>query len=230
MIPRVQQQIDLILKHEVNERTRDLQERLQGIYSGHAAVGRLQSGATIKVAVRAMDEIATEAVDRLSEKVLQITQDPEAYDAFQLAIGDLLEFFRDEMPTIVQMAGGRSQGEPVPSIENAANELFDQLQSKIETKLEILAFNFDGPSDSSASQPSPQSAKLTKSGRPPASFWDDMWASIACDLYAGTFEPRTQAEVERAMLTWIEGHGFSAATSTVRGRARRLWDRLQADG
>ena len=144
------------------------------------------------------------------------------------AIGDLLEFFAIDA-TIIQMAGGRSHGEPVPSIENAANELFDQLQSKIETKLEILAFNFNGAGDPVASQPSPQSAKPTKSARPPASFWDDMWASIAGELYAGTLNPRTQAEVERAMLTWIEGHGFSAATSTVRARARRLWDRLQID-
>jgi hypothetical protein len=227
MASRAHRQIDLILKHEVKERSHALNERLQAVYSRHAAAGRLQSGATIKVAVRVMDELACDAVERISEKVLQIARDPEAYDSFQLAIADLIEFFRDEMPTVVRMASGRLPCDPIPSIEKAAYELFDQLQSKIETKVEILAFDFDEPTGSDSSKPAAALPKSTKGGRPPASFWDDMWAAIASDLYVGALKPRTQAEVERAMLTWIEGHGFTAATSTVRARARRLWDRLE---
>jgi hypothetical protein len=227
MTPRAGQQIDLVLRHEVNERTHVLKQRLQSVYSKHSAAGRLQSGATIKVALRIMDELACDAVDCLSEKVLRIARDPEAYNLFQLAIADLIEFLRDEMPTVVRMASGRLPCDPIPSIETAAYGLFDELQSKIETKLEILAFNFEEPTGSTNGEPAAANPKPTKSGRPPASFWDDMWAAIACDLYVGTLKPRTQAEVEQAMLTWIEDHGFTAATSTVRARARRLWDRLE---
>lgn len=67
-----------------------------------------------------------------------------------------------------------------------------------------------------------------KGGRPPAEFWDDMWAAVATALYDGTLTAKTQADVERAMAEWIEANGYSAADSTVRARARRLWDRLSA--
>jgi hypothetical protein len=228
MTSKAHQQIQLILRHEVRECSNVLNERLQTIYSEHSAAGRLQSGTTVKVAVRAMDELATKAVDSLAEKVLQIVRDPGAYEYFQIAISDLLEFFRDELPTIVRMASGTMSSPPAPSIEQAAYELFAQLESKLETKVEILAYSFDGRSAGGATDPAIPSSKSLKSGRPPASFWDDMWATIACELYAGTLNPKTQADVERAMVDWIETHGFNAAPSTVRARARRLWDQLQA--
>lgn len=74
-----------------------------------------------------------------------------------------------------------------------------------------------------------QGIEPRKGGRPPSEFWDDMWAAIAAALYDGTLNPKTQADVERAMTEWISANGSSAANSTVRARARRLWDRVSRD-
>jgi hypothetical protein len=228
MLPRAHRQIDLLLRHEVQERTQALRERLQGMYSKHAAAGRLQSGSTIRAAVRAMTELATDAVEILSGKVLQISRDPESFALFEVAIADLIEFFRDEMPTIIRMASGRMPCDPSPSIESAAYELFNEMQSKIETKVDIKSYDFDDANGAGGAETGAVAVKPSKRGRPPASFWDDMWASIAVALYTGDLVPKTQAELEQAMQTWIETRGFSAATSTVRARARRLWDLLEA--
>jgi hypothetical protein len=56
-----------------------------------------------------------------------------------------------------------------------------------------------------------------------------MWVAMTVAIYDGSLVPKSQADIERAMLEWIETHGHSAVVSTVRERARRLWDGLAAD-
>ena len=63
----------------------------------------------------------------------------------------------------------------------------------------------------------------SKAGRPPAEWWDDMWIEICRRLYVGDLQPKRQADVENAMNDWIAANGNSAAPSTVRSRARKLW-------
>jgi len=142
-------------------------------------------------------------------------------------MSDVIEFFRDEMPTVVRMASGRIPCEPNSSVEAAALALFSEMESKIERKIEIAEFQLS-PQPREQTSPAP-TEQISKTGRRPAPFWDDMWASIARDLYEGDLKPQSQADVEQAMLRWIEDNGNSAAVSTVRARARRLWDLISAD-
>jgi len=222
---KTHQQVELVLRDAVQECKAALSQRLLAMYSNHSAKGRLHSGATVRVAVNTMDELACKAVERMSASVLEVARDSEAYSAFRLAMTDLIESFRGEMPKAIRMASGRMPCEPNSSIETAAYEMFGQMESKVERKIEVAEFAFQAlPAASNTVTPV---IKLGKTGRPTAAFWDDMWASIASDLYTGDLKPRTQAELEQAMLQWIEDHGQTAATSTVRGRARRLWDLIQ---
>ena len=216
----------MVLRDAVKEYKQALNGRLQAMYALHASKGRLHSGATIRVAIRTMDELASDAVQSTAAKVLEIARDSDTFDAFRAAVSDLIEFFRDEMPTIVRMASGRMPCEPNSSVEDAALALFTEMESKIERKVEIAQFQFStGPQRETLPDPTGASSKT---GRRPSPFWDDMWASIARDLYEGDLNPQTQADIEAAMLRWIENHGHSAAVSTVRARARRLWDRICA--
>ena len=218
-------QLELVLGDAVVNYTAVLKGRLEAIYSDHAANGRLHSGATVRVAVRTMDELASEAVGQMSTRALEIAGGPNAYSAFRGGVGDLLQSFRNEMPRAIQMASGRMPNKPSPSIEQAAYELFGEMESKIGRKVAIAEFDFTKPSIAAVVAPTAQAKQ--KSGRPRGAFWDDMWAAIAFDLYEGNLDPHNQADVEQAMLRWIEENGHSAAVSTVRARARRLWDRIQ---
>jgi hypothetical protein len=70
----------------------------------------------------------------------------------------------------------------------------------------------------------------SKSGRPPAEWWDDLWVEMARQLFVGDLQPKRQADIESAMKDWIGTSGHSVADSTVRPRARKLWQAISAEG
>jgi hypothetical protein len=78
------------------------------------------------------------------------------------------------------------------------------------------------------SQPSipPSTAK---GGRPPADWWEDLLIDLCFRQFRGELQPKTQADVGQAMQEWIAKRGYDAADSTVRKRARKLWDAIKRD-
>ncbi len=72
-------------------------------------------------------------------------------------------------------------------------------------------------------------AGTTPAGRPPATFWDDLWVAMAIQLYNGDLQPDRLAEVERAMHDWLSSKGLGAAEMTVRTRARKLFRAYEAE-
>src|SRR4051794_3285707 len=192
-----QRHVELVLQDAVREYEQALNGRLQAMYTNHASKGRLHSGATVRAAIRLMDDAACDAVQSTAATVRDISRDADAFLAFRTAMSDLIEFFRDEMPIVVRMASGRMPCEPNPSVEAAALALFSEMESKIDRKIEIAEFQL---SPQPREQTSPTTAEqISKTGRRPAPFWDGMWASIARDLYQGDLKPQTQSDVEQAM-------------------------------
>lgn len=66
-------------------------------------------------------------------------------------------------------------------------------------------------------------------GRPPADWWEDCIIHVAFQYFRADIKPKTQADVERAMQEWITGRGYEIAPSTVRARARKLWQAIKTD-
>lgn len=228
MNDREREQISLITAQELRVVERLLGDRINAVFGDHSAKGRLHSGATIKVSVQAMQQIADDFLRDVMLKVKAVANDQDAFAVLAKAVGDCLDICETQMSPVIRMASGRVQGARNGSIERSAADLFGQMRTDIETKLAILAFDFNAPPkpDAVPILATPIQAPSKKGGRPPAGFWDDMWAEIAVALYKGDLAPKSQADVERAMIERIEALGHSAAESTVRARARRLWDRL----
>lgn len=67
-------------------------------------------------------------------------------------------------------------------------------------------------------------------GRPPADWWDDLWVEICRQIYTGELVPKRQADIERAMQQWCSDKSHSDAASTLRPRARKLWQAVFAKG
>lgn len=86
----------------------------------------------------------------------------------------------------------------------------------------------DGGIPETAPEPLPEAKP--RGGRRPANWWDDLWAEIGAQIYLGDLKPECQADIEGAMLDWIEGQGFSASQSTVRERARKLFKAIEKKG
>jgi hypothetical protein len=66
-------------------------------------------------------------------------------------------------------------------------------------------------------------------GRPPADWWEDLIIDICFRHFRGELQPKTQADVARAMQAWMTENGYDAADSTVRVRARKVWSAIQQD-
>lgn len=79
-----------------------------------------------------------------------------------------------------------------------------------------------GPISQSPGRPGP-------GGRIPQAWWDDMWCDVWALIYQGDFKPSSQADVERAMLTWAEAKGQSLAEATARPKARKLFQALNGE-
>ncbi|MEO6152986.1 MAG: hypothetical protein ABIT09_06945 [Croceibacterium sp.] len=60
-------------------------------------------------------------------------------------------------------------------------------------------------------------------GRPRKEFWDDLWCSVWGQIYHGELAPKRQADIERAMLTWVEAKGHNISESTIKPLARKMF-------
>lgn len=229
---RERERIRLITMHEGSLAHRILKEQLEGVVSDHAAKGRLHSGATIKVSVRAMQTVADAFLDNVGVKIRAVAEDPESFALMTEAMTGLLNECSDAMPDILKMARGGRTAPENDSIGLAGMQLFNQMRADMDARLAILACEFESPTgDDPRAPPRREIVNPAKvEGRPRAAFWDDLWAAIAVALYVGELIPKTQADIERAIADWLDANGHSAAESTIRARARRLWDGISASG
>jgi hypothetical protein len=236
--PQARAQIRLILEHADSAARRGFEQRLKSIYADHAAKGLLQSGATVKVALRAMESFASELITSIVDQVSPVSKDVETFAMIHESIANYILFLSDRVKDVASMANGNrtSQGRQ-NSVLAAAEARFGESRHNLMRQLEIHRFAFTVPSKAAgnsmfaeATQTASATTAIHKNpgGRPAAAFWDDMWAAIASALYDGALVPRSQADIERAMAGWIEANGHSAAESTIRARARRLWDHISA--
>lgn len=233
-------QVQRTLDYQLELAARDIEERRKTIFADHSAKGLLKSGGTIRRVVRATEEIGAKFVSDAVEKVSLVAQDIEAFAHIQAAHEDLWRSMEAILDTTINVASGRHPHDlRDDSVSRAAKELFQKSKNLVHSKLELYRFSFTRPSSgwigatTGEAYMSPvKETRAThgkKGGRPLAEHWDDMWAAIAVALYAGDLVPKSQADLERAMLSWLEENGLEPATSTVRQRARRLWDRLQVE-
>lgn len=75
-----------------------------------------------------------------------------------------------------------------------------------------------GPNDDSGAQ-----VTQNKGGRPRKEWWDDLWCAIWGDVYRGDLQPKSQAEIERAMMDWAITQDESVSESTLKPLARKMF-------
>jgi hypothetical protein len=76
-------------------------------------------------------------------------------------------------------------------------------------------------------EPSSVSPTIERRGRLRKEFWDDLLIAIFKKIYDGDLKPKTQADIERAMLQWVTENGHELGDSAVRAPARKLFKALQ---
>lgn len=68
-----------------------------------------------------------------------------------------------------------------------------------------------------------------KTGRPTKDWWEDLIIEIFARIHWGDLKPTRQSHIEDAMNEWLAAKGFAAAASTIRSRARKLWEAVNRE-
>lgn len=220
--------VRLIFEAEFDASVKSVGLRIEAIYADHSMKGYLRSGATIRTVIDCIDVAANELLTSSIQKIREVKADEESHATLAAGTDVFLNLCeRDYLPRLFIVAGA---GE---AAANAGQGLYSAVRQGIAKKVEIARFDFariSMPADvelpMNAIVPHVEKAK---GGRPRAEFWDDLWAATAAALHVGDLQPKTQADIEKYMLDWLESHKFNSNTSTVRPRARRLWQLIEAD-
>jgi len=72
-----------------------------------------------------------------------------------------------------------------------------------------------------------EQATQNKGGRPRKEWWDDLWCAVWGDVYRGDLKPKSQAEIERAMMDWAIAHDETVSESTLKPLARKMFAELE---
>lgn len=228
-------QIRLLLEHLGSEYRAQADERQKAMHADHAARGTLQSGATVKSALRIAEDLATDYVKTIVATVADVSQDS---DAFSMTLTDVTIMLRDLQVGVgqaVSLASGGGEGaNNYSSVSRETNRLFMELQQRTLRLLEIHRFSFTRPSParvvelrSPVLRQSQEQPSKNKGGKPLARHWDEMWATIAVQFYVGDLQPETQADIERAMLGWFVDRDLEVGETAIRERARQLWRKYE---
>ena len=219
MDERQRSQISLLLSDILDLSCKSVRDGLQALLADHSASGRLQSAATIKVAIRLFEETAGTFVDKATDAVAAVAKDVEAFAKIESCLATFDAYLMGELDVVVSMATGGKGKTSMASVDDAARNEFNDARSRWSRKLEIQRFAFTLPSTAAPmtrslpaiNNPVPKNA----GGKPLAAHWDQMWSHIAVALWLGELEPKRQADITKAMNDWLASKGVDASETAV---------------
>ena len=232
-------QIRLILEHERLAIQRECQERLKALYAKHSAAGTLQSGATAKAGIRIIEDLGESFVKKSVDQTASVAMDIDAFAMIVEETESLFRVFGGEVQSIKRMVTGRKPDDPSQrSIVDAVQKLFREAHAKTMRQLEIHRFTFTKPAIDGPLQGERGTAPTAfdtggkrpiraQAGRLPADWWDDLWIEIFRQVYLGDLKPKSQADIVSAMQQWLSDNDIEAGDSTLKPRARKLYQMLQ---
>lgn len=218
-----QEQLGRLTARMIKQSSEDLDARLRQLYAEHGAKGILGSGSTIKAAVRIMGDVGSERMASLLDDAGKVSRTEETFELIQAAITEMLNGFGKELPNAIKKA---TRGGEMGSVGSAALQLFYDVKSDLGADLLIARHGFLIPSpDTRKEARSDRVSKLA--GRLPADWWDDLWLEIFRQIHLGDLKPKSQADIVRAMQQWLSDHDVETGDSTLKPRARKLFNMLQ---
>lgn len=236
MDEQARQQVALILEHATERAFREAHDVNQATLAEHSSKGLLQSGGTIKRAIKSCSNIAHQVLDDLFVSVAEVEKSEEAFTLLRQSFDDFLSRLEsEELFYIARVASGHGKKSPDRSIWDATQKEFGIHKDELAKRLDLAAFNFRSVNRKDHQQTGGSSARKSlpknKGGKPLAAHWDAMWAAMAVQLWIGDLNPSKQADIKDAMLDWFNANEIDVGDTAVTQRARQLWQAMQnADG
>ena len=221
----------LLLERVSDSTKRECERRLERLYAGHAAKGRLQSGATVRQAVQIIEDMCHVFINETTEQVGPVAKSDEAFGLIISQFRQVFLVWKFEVDKAANLATGNKGRERFGSVFESAEKLLADLQIRAERDLEILRLEFICEQSAESSEPSlalEAAPAPNRGGKPLAAHWDAMWAEIAIRLWEGDLKPTKQKDISDAMFAWLSNEGIDAGQTAVTDRARTLWLRVEA--
>lgn len=230
-------QVRLILEHLSSETLRKTSDAQKAMHAEHSAQKMLQSGNTVRRAVDIVEEHAAKFVEQAVDQTSAVAQDIDAFNVIAASLTAIFRGFEPHLRSAVRLATIRDS-QRSQSVTNAGDKLFAEMRKRIFKQLEIHRFSFVRPTkgDLAASRlrietvtatPPQPSDKKNPGGKPLAAHWDSMWAAIAVKLWTGVLQPKSQADVKKAMIDWFNEAEIDIGDTALTQRARQLWQAMQ---
>lgn len=197
---------------------REFEDKLGRLLSEHAQISR---AAAMRSVVGMMKSIVS---GHLHEQLFQIQDeqpDPQSFDAVSISTLSILDHFGQDIFGLARRLSSITRP-PVLVSEMLAS--YRDMRSEIEAELILTRQDFlEGRAAGKSKQ---KSDPVNRGGKPLARHWDAVWAEIAFQLWHGDLQPKTQADIKRAMFVWFSAQGIDVGDTAVTQRARQLWQRL----
>lgn len=232
MDERQKAQLKLTIMHDVDLALRALEADVNEISKAAFAQGGRGGSPVLKLIGKAGARSTNALFDSVVSKALRISTDAEALELIEAAMPTFLSLMQDLLDRASCVSSRQSlriQGRgKMPEL--AAAQL-DLVQKEVDARIELARFEFSGaqtalsPSQSSARLPV---RSLNRGGRLLAAHWDDLWSTMAVQLWEGELDPKCQADIKNAMLDWFADKKINIGETAVTDRARQLWLKMEA--
>jgi hypothetical protein len=232
-------QIRIILEHLGAEFSIRSADKLKVLYQRYEEEGLSHSDSTIAAAISLIEGEAFEYIEQAVDRVAAVAKDTEAFALITSSFTAIFRLWHAHIRQSVNIAT-KGMTSPHPTFVGQRTDLqFADIQKRSMRGLEIYRFTFTqtSPGDSvvlfgkARTVPvpaAPAAARPNVGGKPLAAHWDDMWSSIAVQLYVGDLQPQTQADIENAIKDWFSRNNLDIGDTAVRQRARQLWGKLDS--
>ena len=227
-------QIRLILDNLVSENLRTNQNRQRAMHAANSAAGKLRFGNTVGQAIEIIEEQATEFINAALSDVGAVATGPAAFSLISKSLERVLEGYKLTCNEAVRLATGGPPSRS-PGVAQRADGLLAEIRERAFRRLAIARFDFvkatDGPGAVRVQAVTEKANDLLKKrnpgGKPLAAHWDAMWAAIAVKLWSGELNPKSQADVKKAMINWFNEAEIDIGDTALTQRARQLWQAMQ---
>lgn len=214
-------------------------DKLKVIYASQAEKGLSHSESTIAAAINLIEGEASEYIEQATDQVAAVAKDTEAFALITSSLTAIFRLWGAHIRQSVDIATEKVDSHQKVFVRRRIDLQFADIQKQFMRGLDVYRFTFTqmSPGDSAillgkastASAPvAPAATRSNVGGKPLAAHWDDMWSSIAVQLYVGDLQPQTQADIENAIKDWFSRNDLDIGDTAVRQRARQLWGKLDS--
>ncbi len=221
-----QKQLNRIVLEHTEDAEAQFREYIAPIWNGTDLRNASLVERSVSATVVAMSDFAQNRVQRLLSRIAAVTATEGSFAIAEDAISVIIEQLWDELASLLEAVC--RDGAPASTFGRGASEFMKMRRQFFVNVAAEKARFLGGTTVVTEDAQVGANDKKNPGGRPRSDHWDQMWASIAVQLFSGELRPVRQADIKQAMLDWFAREQIDVSDSSVIKRARMLFHELES--